>query len=392
MEQPVQLEQMLKIKASQKRFTLGLPSPQNDRRPLVLITPEGVSMLAAHGIDVRIEKGLGDSIHYDDMRYSRAGATVVNRSEAFRCDVVVYAGRMTPDEASCMQPQSILLTMIHNRPPLADTVRTFVQRRITVVALDRVRDFRGKYPLADIMGEVSGRAAVIVAASIMADPSFGKGILPGGVAGVNPCEVVILGTGMAALAAARSSIGLGGMVRLFDSDPYCLRTAMAELGPAVIGSALHPVVLGHALAAADVIIATRLQRGFAVDESVLDSMKAGVIIIDVDDHDGISKSFPSLRCVDVTDFRNRGLEPGRNLCLTNPVGAVPRTTSMALTNDVLPIIERLFTAGRGLTNVLKTDAGLRNAVLVYQGRVVNREMAENVSVKYIDISLLLSFS
>ena len=220
----------------------------------------------------------------------------------------------------------------------------------------------------------------------------GKGVLLSGVAGVNPCEITILGTGMAALAAARSAIGLGGMVRLFDSDPSCLRTAIAELGPAVIGSALHPTVLGHALAAADVVIATRISRHFTIDDSVIDNMKRGVIIIDLNHREGISGVFPTLQCLDIRAALERNTEPGRNVCLINPTGTVPRTAAMAMTNDIVPIIDRIFGSGRGLMNVLKTDEGLRASTVLFLGRVVNREVADSLMTKWIDINLLLSFS
>lgn len=392
MFKPEQLEQLFKTIEGKRRFTLGMPIPMGTDCPLTLLTPEGVSMLVSQGIEVKVEKGVGQTIHYADHRYNRVGAEVVSRNETLTCDVVIYAGRLTVEEAQLLKPHAVLLTLLLNQPLKTETVQALLGRRITVLALDRVRDHRGLCPLADILGEVSGRAALTIASSLMADPIVGKGIMLGGVAGVNPCEVTILGTGMSALAAARSAIGLGGMVRLFDSDPYCLRTAMSELGPAVIGSSLHPIVLGHALASADVVIATRLSRRFAIDDSVIDSMKEGVIIIDLNDHDGISATFPTLKCEDVTTAVARKTEPGRNICLINPIGSVPRTAAMALTNDIVPIIDRIFGSGRGLMNVLKTDSGLRAAAILFRGRVVSRELADKLNTKWLDINLLLSFS
>lgn len=349
-------------------------------------------MLVSQGIEVMAEKGIGDAIHYEDGRYSRSGANIVSRTEALGCDVVLYAGHLTPEEAMLLKPHAVLLTLMNNCPLRAATAQVLLGRRITVMALNEIRDRRGNRPVTDILGEVGGRAAIATATALLADPGVGKGILLGGVAGVNPCEVVVLGTGMAALAAARSAIGLGGMVRLFDSDAYSLRAAMAELGPAVIGSALHPVVLGHALGSADVVVATALNRRFSIDESVLDSMKKGVVIFDLNDHDGISGVFPTLRCVDVKDAVSRNTAPGSNLCLINAAGAVPRTAAMALTNDIVPIIDRMFGSGTGLMNALKTDVGLRVAVVCFRGRVVSQAAADSLGVKAVDINLMLSFS
>ena len=389
---PEKLEQLFMTKEGRQNFTIGIPTAKGSGARLTLLTPEGISMLVSQGIDVKIEKGVGDAIHYPDDRYSQAGGQVVERAEAFRCDVVLYAGMLNEAEALSMKPHSILLTLLNNRPLQLEAVQVLLERAVTVIALDEVRDRHGKKPLYDILGEVAGRAAIASAISFLSDSRVGKGILLGGVAGINPCEVVILGTGMSALAAARSAIGVGGMVRLFDSDPYCLRTAMSELGPAVIGSSLHPTVLGHALASADVVIATKLSRSFAVDDSVLDSMKKGVIIFDLDDRYGISSTFPTLRCHDAGAATAKGISPTNQVCLINTVDTVPRTAAMACTNDIVPVIDRMFGQGRGLMNVLKIDPGIRQAAVFFRGRVVNPKVAERLGVKSVDISLLLSFS
>lgn len=391
--QPIQMEQLFQIMEGRRRFTLGLPVSRKKPFTMTVCTPEGVSMIVSQGIEVVIERGVGESIHYEDTRYARAGARVSSRTEAFGCDVVLYSAIPRPEEISCLKPHSILLTLGCQGNEISRPVQQLLmERHITVIALDRVRDRRGLYPLADILEEASGRASITAATSLLANPATGKGILLGGVAGVNPCEVVILGTGMAALAAARSVIGLGGMVRLFDSDPYCLRTAISELGPAVIGSALHPVVLGHALSSADVIVVTRIARRFRIDESVVEQMKKGVILFDLSARYGISGMFPTLECHEVAEALEQGIAPGSNICFINPVSAVPRTAAMAMTNDIIPIIDRLFGGGQGLVNVLKTDSGLRSSVLFYRGRTVSRELADTLGIKWVDINLLLSFS
>lgn len=389
---PEKLEQMFRTIEARKRFRLGLPKVHSTICPRLLLTPEGVSMLASQGIEVRIESELGAAVQYPDERYRRAGATIVSRSETWKADVVIYAGLPEPEEAALLKPHSLLLTLTANRTLHVETARLLLQRNVTVISLDLVSDRRHRHPVSDILGEVSGRAAITVATAFMAGSNGGKGILLGGVAGVNPCEVVILGTGMAALAAARSAIGLGGMVRLFDSDPYCLRTAIAELGAAVIGSALHPGVLGHALASADVVIATGLHGPFTIDNSVLDSMKKGVIILDLNDRFGISSVFPTMTCIDVAYETAPDIRPGNDICFINPGGTVGRTAAMAMTNEIIPLVDRLLGTGRGVLNVLKTDEGLRNAITFFGGRIVNREIAERLGARSVDINLLLSFS
>lgn len=387
---PEKLEQLFKTIDERRRFSIGIP--QSRFGVPTLVTPEGVSILVSQGYTVKVEKGAGTPIRYDDARYGSSGAEVVGRRETLTCDAVIYGGALQPDEISLLRPHAVLLTLMRHNRPNAETVRLLLERRITVLALDGVRDRRGMLPLSDILDEVEGRAAIAAATSLTANPRIGKGILPGGVAGINPCEIVILGTGMASLAAARSVIGLGGMVRLFESDPYCLRTAMSELGPAVIGSALHPGVLGNALAHADVVIATRMERRFSVGDSVVDRMKKGVIVFDLDDRSGFSALFPGLRCVNTATALADNIEPGSNICLIRPSEIVPRTVAMASTNDIVPVVERLFGFGGGIMNALKSDPGLRASALLFRGHIVSRDIASALNVKWIDIDLLLSFS
>ncbi|MDE6396550.1 MAG: hypothetical protein K2K84_04700, partial [Muribaculaceae bacterium] len=232
---PEILEQLTRIKKGRKVYSIGIPAPGLPDERRVPLTPEGASILVSDGYAVRIEKNAGQPIHYDDRRYASAGAEIVTRTEALEADIVIYLGVLTPSEAVRLRPGCLLMTLQEAVAQSTETLKIFLQRQITVVALNIVGDNRGNRPVADILGEIDGRAAIAISSSLLVDADHGKGILLGGVAGVNPAEVLILGSGMAALAAARSAIGLGGIVRLFDSDPYSLREAMGELGPAVIG-------------------------------------------------------------------------------------------------------------------------------------------------------------
>lgn len=356
------------------------------------LTPEGVSILVSHGIDVKIEHGAGVTLHYEDERYAHSGATIVERAEALDSEVVVYLSGLSDRDAMRIRPHAVLLTFEQSvaYSPIAATI--LLGRRITTLAIDNVRDSRGNCPLRDVLGEAGGRAVVTLAASLLADPVNGKGILLGGVAGVNPCEVVILGSGVAAMATARSAVGQGAMVRIFDNDTYGLRAAAVNIGPGVICSALHPSVLGHALASADIVVATSLTSRFAVDDSVIDNMKNGVAIFDLDSRNGISPVFPTLRCVDMADTIPNAEPFGRHVCFINAIGAVPRTVAMAITNNIVLLIDRIFGSGAGLRNVIKADNGIRDAVMTFLGRVVHAETAARLGTKQIDINFLLTFS
>ncbi|MBD5170820.1 MAG: hypothetical protein HDT07_02280 [Bacteroidales bacterium] len=393
---PEILEQLTRIKNGRRAYTVGIPAPRLPEERRMPLTPEGASILVSDGYHVKIERNAGLPIHYDDPRYAHSGAELVTRSETLEADIVIYLGVLTTAEALRLRPGILLLTLHESAAQSTETLAILLQRQITVLALNLVADHRGNRPIADILGEIDGRAAIAISSSLLADAEHGKGILLGGVAGVNPAEVLILGSGMAALAAARSAIGLGGIVRLFDSDPYSLRDAMGELGPAIIGSALHPRVLGRALSTADIVVATSLSSPFSVADSVIDEMKRGVVIFDLTARAGISAVFPTLRCIDLataTAVQDKPMDSNSpRACYINAAGAVPRTTAMALTNELIPLIGRLVGRGQGLENALKIDSGLRPGIITYRGRVVNPRLAERLGLKVIDINLLLSFS
>ncbi len=392
---PEILEQLTRIKKGRRVYSIGIPAPRLPDERRVPLTPEGASILVSDGYEVRIESNAGQPIHYDDRRYAAAGANLATRTETLAADIVIYLGSLTPPEAARLQPGTLFMTLQESVGQSTETLKILLQRRVTVIALNLVADSRGNRPVADILGEIDGRAAIAISSSLLADADHGKGILLGGVAGVNPAEVLILGSGMAALAAARSAIGLGGIVRLFDSDPYSLRDAMGELGPAVIGSALHPRVLGRALSTADIVVATSLFAPFSIADSVVEEMKRGVVIFDLTARSGISSVFPTLHCIDLaaaSTGHDKPMADGPRVCYINAAGAVPRTTAMALTNELIPLLARLVGSGSGVENSLKIDSGLRPGIVAYRGRVVNQRLADKFGLKAIDINLLLSFS
>lgn len=167
----------------------------------------------------------------------------------------------------------MLLTLLCPDKIHADSIIEMQRMAIVGVAVNNIADERGNRPFADILAEIDGRAAIATASSLLADANAGKGILLGGIAGLNPCEVTVIGSGIAAIAASRSALGLGAIVRMFDDDVYSLRAAVRDLGPGVIASSLHERVLTSALRTADVVIATPMQSKLSIGTDTVEIMK-----------------------------------------------------------------------------------------------------------------------
>lgn len=358
------------VMTAQRRLTVGVPGstcPEERRFPL---TPEGAGMLIDRGLTVKIEKGAAAAIAYTDARYTRAGARIVSRADALGCDIVISPAPLSPADARMLRRGALLLTLLHPSLQNPAAIAELLRRSVTAIALDLIEDSRGMTPFADILAEIDGRAAIAAASAILADPQEGKGILLGGVAGIVACEVTVIGSGIAAEAAARSALGLGATVRMFDNDVYSLRNAVLRLGPGVIGSAIHPHVLRNALRAADVVIATPTESPVALGEEMLEIMKPGVVAV---------------------DLTGRGEFRSLRHCLEAPGAAVGRTAAMALSTTLTSMFDRILTC-EGVDNALRLLPGLRRAVYTFMGRVVNPAVARCAGATPTDINIYLTLS
>ena len=238
-------------------------------------------MLVARGFRVKMERGAAEHIHYSDEAYTRCGVEIVERSETFAADIIVYLPALDIADARMIKRGSLLLTFLHVGEGDAEVLRTLLRRHVIALALELLTDDAGRFPFADILQEIDGRAAIAIASSLLADAVHGKGILLGGVAGVVPCEVMIIGADMAAISSA-DGYWAWCNCKIFDNNIYRLREALRLLGPGVTGSALHPRVFENALRSADIVVATDAAGSVGiVDAQLTGIMKRGVICFDL---------------------------------------------------------------------------------------------------------------
>lgn len=388
---PEILEKLQPVATDNRNLTIGLPKAASDdadrRFPL---TPEGAAILVERGYRIKIETGAAASLHFTDAAYTRAGAEAVSHSETLGADIVIHMSPLPSCDVMQMRRGTMLLTLLRPESQTREAIRALLDRHIIAVALDLVQDTEGNTPFADILSEIDGRTAITSAASLLSAPYGGKGILLGGVSGIVPCEVMIIGSGIAARAAARSAFGLGAMVRMFDNDVYSLRRAARDLGQWVIGSALHPHVVENAIASADVVVNTLPESstyGFTVDSDMAARLKREAIVFDLASEPG--SMFPSLRSVPFANAAKGGDD--RRVCLTNVGSATPRTAAMALTNTFVTLLHDL-TACEGVTNALRLLPGFQRAAYTFLGKAVNRRIARIADVRAMDINMFLTLS
>ncbi len=409
---PTPLEAPVETATRQRRASIGLPKCLNRSEKRFPLTPEAVAALTRHGFSVLFEEGAADSIHYSDAAYLKAGARRVGRLETLQADIVIHLAPLAVADIRLLRRGALLLSLANfTRGNAKEVILELMHRRIINIAIDLIRDDAGNRPFGDILSEINGRSALTLAAAMLADPVNGKGILLGGIAGVIPCEVTIIGSCLAACSAARSALGLGAMVRLFDDDVYRLRTALRQLGGGVIGSSIHPHALENALRSADILVITGEGNQLPVEGNVDCILKRKVLVFDLSDHPGTA--LRGLVPVDLGEFGqdadlrasayallndrmaasadDPAARPLRRPCFVNSGSAVPRTTAMALSDTFITLLNHISSC-EGTGAILPLTPGLQEATLTFMGKAVNTEVARLAEVRHTDIRILLSLS
>ncbi len=408
----VPMEVPVETVVPRRRATIGLPKCVNRAEKRFPLTPEAVAALTRNGFRVLIEEGAAASIHYNDNAYIKAGGRRASRHETLQADIVIHLAPLPVDDIKQLRRGALLLSLANlSRGNARVVIAELLHRRVINIAIDLIRDDAGNRPFGDIISELDGRSAMTLAAAMLADPVNGKGILLGGIAGVVPCEVTIIGSCLAACAAARSALGLGAVVRMFDDDVYRLRTALRQLGGGVIGSSVHQHALENALRSADVIIITGKGGPLPLEGNIECILKRKALVFDLSCNPGTA--FAGMRLVDLGEFGDEDARratsfalfndacsfgeggPAANVrrraCLVNSGSAVPRTTAMALSDTFITLLNHISDC-EGTGAMLPLTPGLQEATLTFMGKAVNEEVAHLAGVRHTDIRILLSLS
>lgn len=374
------------------RLLIGIPRERyTDERRLAL-TPEAVDMLTDCGHRVLVESGAGLGINYADSHYSEAGAEIVaSPTEVFQADIILKILPPLPAEVAMMKPRSTLLSMVQLNSFAEEAFAGMMAKRITAVAHELLADDQGRYPILNVISEIEGAASITIASELLCNTQGGKGILLGGIPGVSPTEVVIIGAGNAGTVAARAALALGASVKVFDNDINKLRTIQQVLGQNVFTSNFHPNVLRNAFRSADVVIGAmryiNTHYRYVIAEGLIQTMKRGALVIDLRMSQG--GCFETTCCLSKADpdiFEQYGV---LHYCKPNISNRVSRTTSMAFSNIFVPLLRSLGDVG-SVPNIIKSDNGFRSGVYMYNGRPVNSYVANHFNLSSNNLDLYLS--
>ena len=383
-------EEMLHVGKSMQQLVIGMPKETSFQERRVALAPESVALLVSRGHDVIIESGAGAESNFTDHDYSENGGKVVyDKKEVFQSNIIMKVSPPSLEEIEMMPGRQTIISAL-NLP--VQSKESFVQmsnKKITAIAWDYIQDKQGIYPIVRAMGEIAGNTSIMLAAEYLSQHTGGRGLMLGGITGVRPTEVVIIGAGTVGENAARAAMGLGASVKVFDNSIYKLKRIQNDLGIHLWTSTIQPSELKKALSNADVVIgAIRSKTGrtpVVVSDEMVQQMKQGSVIVDVSIDRGGCFETSEVTSHENPVYRRHGVI---HYCVPNIAARVSRTASYALSNIFAPVILDLGDEG-GIVNLIRNQKGFRNGVYLYHGTLTNEDIAKNFDLTWKPLELLI---
>ncbi len=388
---PTPKEAVMEVGKRGNSLYIGIPKERRFQENRISLTPESVSILVDSGHRVVVETKAGEGAHLFDTDYSEAGAEIAySVEEVFKADILIKASPPSPDEIKMMHMHQTLISPIHLPTLSAEVIQQLMAKKVTALAFEYIKDNSHTFPIVRSMSEIAGNTSVLIAAEYLSNLNQGKGVLLGGITGIPPASVVILGAGTVGEYAARTAIGLGAEVKVFDNSIYKLKRLQSNIGMRVYTSILRQDILTKVLHHADVAIgAIHSKSGrtpIVVTEDMVQNMKAGSVIIDVSIDQG-----GCFETSEITDHNKPFFKKYDviHYCVPNIPARVPRTASTAISNVLTPSLLEASQLG-GFERLLYTNPNTRHGVYIYKGSLTNLHLSEHFKIKFTDLDLLFT--
>lgn len=383
--------EMLEVHPKHQRLFIGIPRETTLQENRVALVPHSVATLTAHGHKVVVEAGAGEKARFSDHDYSEAGAEIAHSREAvFQAEVLLKVAPPILEEIDLMRPNQVVVSPIHLPLLNQEYITKLQKKRVIALAMEYIRDDQTRmYPIVHVMSEIAGISAILIAADLLATARGGKGVLLGGIAGVPPAKVVILGAGVVAEFATRTALGLGAEVRIFDNNVYKLMRLQNQVGRQLHTSVVNPVHLKEQLLNADVAIgAIHSPQGSSpilVSDDIVQRMKPGSVIVDVSIDQGGCFETSEATTHDKPTFLKHGVI---HYCVPNIPSRVAGTASDAISNILTSLL--LKAESGGILPLITGHEGLRNGVYTYKGCLTNTYLGERFQLKSTSLDLLIT--
>jgi len=385
------LEETLDIKPKGAQLQIGIPKEVAFQENRIALTPDAVGVLVSNGHHVTIEHNAGEASHFADRDYSEAGAKIVySREDVYKAPILVKSAPVIEEELGLLQFNQMIISPIHLSVLKAELLQKMMDKKITAISFENLKDDSGTYPIVRSMSEIAGSAVMLIAAQYLGSANHGKGVLLGGISGIAPTKVIILGAGIVGEYAARTALALGASVKVFDNSVYRLKRLQNNIGHRLWTSVIEPRLLAKQLKTCEVAVgALSSQTGrtpIVVSEEMVSSMRTGSVIIDVSIDRGGCFETSEITTHENPVYKKYGVI---HYCVPNIPSGFARTASQAISNVIMPLLLEAGEDG-GFERMVWHQIHLRSGIYMFKGALTNFYLSERFNLKYTDLNLLIA--
>jgi alanine dehydrogenase len=386
------LEETLDIKPKGTKLFIGMPKETSFNENRIALSPESVGVLVANGHRVLIETKAGLGASYTDKDYSEAGAEIAyDKKAVFTCDVLVKSAPVSESDCELLKFNQCIISPIHITVMKREILQKMMEKKITALSFENLKDDTGHNPIVRSMSEIAGSAVMLIAGQYLSNANNGKGVLVGGISGIPPTKVIIIGAGIVGEYAARTALAMGASVKIFDNSIYKLKRLQNNIGGRLWTSVLEPKILAKQLKTCDVAVGALCssnggRTAVVVSDAMVSNMRPGTVIVDVSiDRGGCfetsevtSHEDPIFKKYDVIHY-----------CVPNIPSGFARTASQAISNVLMPLLLETADHG-GIDNLILYKANIRSGIYMFKGALTNAYLSERFTLKHTDIDLLIA--
>ncbi len=385
------LEETLDIKSKDAQLNIGIPKEIAFQENRIALTPDAVGVLVSNGHKVIVESKAGEGSHYADKDYGEAGATITyERAEVYKAPILVKTAPPVHEDLPLLQLNQTIISPIHYAALNKEIIEKLMEKKITAISFENLKDDSGTYPIVRSMSEIAGGAVMLIAGQYLSSFNGGKGVLLGSISGIPPTKVVIIGAGTVGEVAARNAIALGASVKVFDNNVHRLKQLQNNIGQRVWTSVIEPKILAKQLKTCEVAVgALSNDYGHApvvVTEEMVANMRKGSIIIDVAiDRGG---------CFETSELTNHKKpvfvkHDIIHYCVPNIPSGFARTASQAISNVFMPLLIQVSDEG-GLDEIIWHNFNMREGIYLFKGALTDFYISQKFDLKYTDLNLLIA--
>lgn len=384
-------EETLDIKPPSAKLTIGIPKEMVLQENRVALIPEAINVLVNNGHQVIVETKAGEGSKYSDNDFSEAGAQIaLKKREVYKAPILIKSAPVMEEDLSFLQINQTIISPIHFSMLKKESLEKMMEKKITALGFEHLKDDSGTYPIVRCMSEIAGSAAMLIAGQFLGSQENGKGVLLGGISGIPPTKVIIIGAGVVGEFAARTAIAMGASVKVFDSNVYRLKRLQNNLGMRVWTSVMEPRILAKQLKSCEVAVGALTNESgrspIVVTEEMVQAMRPGSVIIDVSIDRGGCFETSEITTHQHPTFVKHGVI---HYCVPNIPSGYARTASHAISNVLMPLLLDAGDAG-GIEEMVWHNFNLRNGVYLYRGHLTNLYISQRFDLKFTDLNLLIA--